>query len=939
MSLNARKFRVLLYGCVVLCGLLILLGSAVALTAAGDPPALAGPAHLVDARAGAAQEATQQMMHQYFVPFDDRDLRDLLDASDQCQPSPSTPPTAVGDFLASNLSITASSDETDVYYDHWEDGYDADPLNPGATTEFGTLAAGQVTFRTQDIDTSITPWGSVFHYDGRDRITIVGGDVAVVRSVAPGADSDIGARLAGAWEIEETADWGTEYLIPAGEDWGAGSDFEFTGATVTALNDGTGLFYNGTLVATLGVGGVYFASGVGDGTGLSSGDLFTATGPIQVHTYSSFCEPDAGLGQFPWWSGNGYVLEPVDQWNNDYWSPVPNRTSCSAAATDIFLYNDTGAPFNVTIDDGTPTTTIPLPPGSSSVAALIAPATLSTVGGVHISGDGPFWGVVNVDTRRWQYEWGYSLIPGDRLSAIVVLGWAPGNGNEPPTTQSPPSGNLAWVTPITDTSVFADFDQNGETDLIDCNGDGDTVDMGVDGICDEPVSDQGVPLLHGQTLRVADPGDADLTGALIYSGGFTKKIAVAWGEDPCVAEGGRPYLDLGYTVLPIQYHTLSITKADEPDPVVPGQLLTYTLEWVVEGDEFAPGVVVTDTLPLPYVSYVSCAGGLACGEIPPPGSGVVAWDLGDRLVPGSGITRESGTLTLTVQVEARPPGGVFTNTVVIDDETTRPPDRDEEPTTVVDARFELSKRRLTPSPVQIGDDVTYGIAITNTGVLTITRLPLQDTYDPLYLEFVSATPPEDTASPGLLTWDDLTRDLPAFGFTLPPGESTQVLVGFVALSSTQWLSPPLTINTAIVDGAQTDIGDLPRREHQAAVEITVDTAIELLYLRAGPKAGGVLVEWATLLELDTYGFRLYRGQDTHLANAVPVAFVAAEGRDGLGSAYQYLDADLPAGRYYYWLVEVENGGKETPYGPVDSLSGWDAADLPYRLYLPLVARP
>ena len=335
MSFNARKFRVLLYGCVVLGGLLILLGSTVALTAAGDPPALAGSAPMVDARAGAAPGATQQMMHQYFVPFDDRDLRDLLDASDQCQPSPSTPPTAVGDFLASNLSITASSDETDVYYDHWEDGYDADPLNPGATTVSLTLDAGDVEFLTQDIDTSTTPWGSVLYFDGRDRITIVGGDVAVVRSVAPGADSDIGARLAGAWEIEETADWGTRYIIPAGEDWGAGSDFEFTGASVTALNDGTGLFYNGTLVTTLGVGEVHFVNGVGDGTGLSSGDLFTATGPIQVHTFSSFCEPAAPPGQFPWWSGNGYVLEPEDQWDDDYWSPVPNRTSCRSSTTSM----------------------------------------------------------------------------------------------------------------------------------------------------------------------------------------------------------------------------------------------------------------------------------------------------------------------------------------------------------------------------------------------------------------------------------------------------------------------------------------------------------------------------------------------------------------------------------------------------------------------------
>jgi hypothetical protein len=485
---------------------------------------------------------------------------------------------------------------------------------------------------------------------------------------------------------------------------------------------------------------------------------------------------------------------------------------------------------------------VTLPPGSSSVAALIAPATLNTARGVHLTGDGPFWGVVNVDSGRWEWEWGYSLIPADDLSRFVVLGWAPGNGAEPPTAQSPPNGNMAWVTPITDTLIFVDLNQDGSPDLIDCNGDGDAFDLGVDGICDEPASDMGVGLTRGQTLRAGDPNDADMTAALIYSNDFDGRMAVAWGEDPCVAEPGRPYLDLGYTVLPIQYHTLSITKADEPDPVLAGQLLTYTLEWAVEGDEFAPGVVVTDVLPLPYVSYVSCYGGLSCGELPPPGSGVVTWDLGDRLSPALGAQRESGTLTLTVRVEGRPPGGVFTNTVFIDDQTPRPGDEDEEETTVVDADYVLSKRRITRSPVNIGEEVAYHIVITNTGTLSITRLPLQDVYDPVYLEYTDADPSPDTVMPGALGWNDLTEYLPTSGFSLPPGDTTQVLVRFVALTSTQALSPPVTVNTAVSEGAETEFGVLPRREDQAEVGIEDPTAIELLYFRTQPRLGAVLVE-------------------------------------------------------------------------------------------------
>jgi hypothetical protein len=870
-------------------------------------------------------EIASHATHQYFIPFDDRELLSMLAASDECQQSPAQ--YDVGQLLASNISITSSEDDSVVYYDQWEDGYDVDPFVPLSTTLVFTLQAGEVRFISVDIDTSITPWDSVLQFGGADRITVRGGEAAVVRSVSPGSDSTIGTRLAGAWEIEETAYWGTDYVIPAGEDWGAGSDFEFSGASVTALVDGTALYLNGSLVATLPLGGIHMFDAVGDGTGLQSGDTITATGPIQAHSFSSICTSDDV------WSGNGYTLEPVTQWFSDYWSPVPNRISCSPASVDIFLYNDSNSNISLTVDDGVERP-VPLPPGSWSVSDLISPATLSTEDGVHLYGDAPFWGIVNVDTRRWDYEWGYSLIPAGELSSLVVLGWAPGNANDPPMSQSPPNGSMAWVTPITDTVVFFDLDQDGTSDRIDCNGDGDANDPNV-GVCDETTSEQGVSLLRGQTLRAGDPVDADLTGAAIYSVDYAHSIAVAWGEAPCVAEIALPYLDLGYTVLPIGRHFLSIDKSDEPDPVIPGQLLTYTLLWGVEGDEPAPGVVVTDTLPLPYVSFVSCDPQSQCQGETYPGSGIVTWDLGDRLDRGVGVTRESGWLTMTVRVDQRPPGGVFTNTVIIDDATDVPPDEDDEPTLVPDASYALSKQRVTASPVEIGDAVQFLIAITNTGALSITYLPLEDTYDPVYLEYVSSLPQADSVSPGVLAWDDLTSFLPGYGFVLPPSQNTQVLVEFTAITSTQHLVPPVTVNTAVSEGALTVVGELPRQEDDADVGILDEgsTAIELLYFRASPKKIGVLVEWATLLEVDTARFLLYRSQDTDFYNAVAIADLPAQGWLNAGATYQYLDVALAPGEYHYWLVEEENNGKRTVYGPVSTWSGWNDADFPFKVFL------
>jgi hypothetical protein len=46
--------------------------------------------------------------------------------------------------LHSVIAATASADNTVIYYDHWEDGYDVNPLTPGPTSETYTLNKGNV---------------------------------------------------------------------------------------------------------------------------------------------------------------------------------------------------------------------------------------------------------------------------------------------------------------------------------------------------------------------------------------------------------------------------------------------------------------------------------------------------------------------------------------------------------------------------------------------------------------------------------------------------------------------------------------------------------------------------------------------------------------------------------------------------------------------------
>ncbi len=720
------------------------------------------------------------IMHQYFVPFDDRDLMAMLAVSNNCQSSG----IPVGNLLTSGVSVVASSNGTVYYYDHWEDGYDPDPLQPGPTTETGVLNSGQAHLFSNDIDTSTTPWGSQRYYDGRDRITIVGEDAFVVRYAYP-TNPTIGPMFAGAWEVEQTAYWGTGYIIPAGEDWGPGSDFEFTGASVMAMQDNTQVYFRGAPAATLNRGQTFFVNGDGPGPGgLNSGDMFTATVPIMVDQYSSICDLTNADGP---WSGNGYTLEPVRHWTSDYWSPVPNRLTCSAANTDIFVYNANPLPITVTVDDGTPTN-VTLLPGSNSIAGLLLPRRLASNRGAHLYAPGGerFWGVVDVDSRNSDWEWGFSLVHDP--SSQAILAWAPGNASVPPTQQTPPNGDMAWVTPVTDTVVFVDLNGDNIPDRIDCNGNGTATDLNVDGVCNEPTSNLGITLAQGQTLRVGDPNDADLTGALIYARNYYEKITVAWGEDPCVASASLPYLDLGYTVLPLTSHTLVITKTVTPSPVLAGGVLTYTLAWSVSGHVPAPDVTISDTVPANTT--------LITATLPVTVNGtLLTWPLGNR-VPG-----DSGSVTVTVWVASRLLSGtLIVNNVIITDSTGIT--GTDTITTPVQGNGDVAITKSDyPDPVIPGTQLTYMLVVTNHGPITATGVVVTDTLPP-QVTFLSATPaPSSPAGANPITW--------SLG-TLLPLEMRWITVTTQVQS---WVTQTF-INSAVVGSLTPDDNPLNNRDDE-----------------------------------------------------------------------------------------------------------------------------
>jgi hypothetical protein len=148
--------------------------------------------------------------------------------------------------------------------------------------------------------------------------------------------------------------------------------------------------------------------------------------------------------------------------------------------------------------------------------------------------------------------------------------------------------------------------------------------------------------------------------------------------------------------------------------------------------------------------------------------------------------------------------------------------------------------------------------------------------------------------------------------------------------------------TGLVDDAGTtgqDGGTPSGRDPEMDEDVTIlgPTAIELLYWRAVPQTGSVLLEWGTASEIDTFGFSIRRSMDTDRRRAVEISFVAANGR-GSGAEYSYLDQGVDVGDYYYWLVDIDTSGNVVAwYGPVKAELGLDVS-LDHHIYLPLVVR-
>ena len=279
-----------------------------------------------------------------------------------------------------------------------------------------------------------------------------------------------------------------------------------------------------------------------------------------------------------------------------------------------------------------------------------------------------------------------------------------------------------------------------------------------------------------------------------------KRVAVntARVSSPIFDQNPDNNVDTAQTQIP-PLADLSITKTDSPDPVRPGELLTYTLTVRNDGPSNAPDVTVTDNLPAslgPPISAISTQGNCATTL------NSVNCTIG-QINNGAGPV----TITITARVADNTTGNIV-NTARVDLDETQVPDPDHDnneamATTAVTPTADLSITKTdNPDPVQAGHNVTYTLVVENHGPSTATDVEVTDDLPPS-LTLVSASLP-----PGAGNCNN-TDPVECNLGTIPNGGSkTVTIVATVAPSA----AGTQISNTATVDGAEDDIGPRPNSD-------------------------------------------------------------------------------------------------------------------------------
>ena len=196
---------------------------------------------------------------------------------------------------------------------------------------------------------------------------------------------------------------------------------------------------------------------------------------------------------------------------------------------------------------------------------------------------------------------------------------------------------------------------------------------------------------------------------------------------------------------------VTVTKSG-PSVAQPGNTISYTILYENIGALDALNVVLTDTLPASYVSYIADDSGLTCPACNPGATGTLTWTVG----PLSSTDSFSFTL-VTAITNTVPFGQALTNTLAIGTSSSETNSNNNSAQWVTNiSTLDLSVSKDGPSIGFSNEPLVYTITVANQGVGTAVNTILTDTL-PISSTYVAddsgySCPACIPGASGTLTW-------------------------------------------------------------------------------------------------------------------------------------------------------------------------------------------
>jgi hypothetical protein len=506
--------------------------------------------------------------HTYYIPYPEQQAYTALKASTNASMPSNT--------LRTIISIKVPYSGMTIVWDEWEDGYEANPLNPTQSTTkvwgdgnpFNGIAPGYPSDIIPasgnivlDNTMNANPRNATIYYDGRDKV-VANGQLAITQVTGEPTLMPVQAIKT---NVTSTYDFGQSFTIPLGQDFNS-QDFKYTALFVRASQNNTTISIdkdnNGSLetVVNLNEGESYLVNG-----GVLTGATVTSDKPVGVELNAG------GVDQY---SIRNAPIYPATWYSNVYYTPVPTSDNPGDNPKDssaVMFYNSLNRPININWYSGAPANGVIAVPAKSAVRFPLAYSTTATYKFVNLTGES-FTAIEMVDSYTpggggndgSTYDWSFNLISDARLTDYTTVAWAPGGLDLTGPTGPDVNGNPIWVTPTANTTIYVKYDGN-------VNGTSGSV---------SPCGlryDVAYTVNALNYIKIKDATDNDQSGIAIYTCNGAK-IAAVYGEDPQGASTGVgvAYWDVGSTLQPFCKEKLVVASDDYVTTLV-SQPVTVTI--------------------------------------------------------------------------------------------------------------------------------------------------------------------------------------------------------------------------------------------------------------------------------------------------------------------------------------------------------------------------